>query len=112
MDGAVGELRIGLRTVSGGTAKMTGSELAPGKTYARISVADTGCGMDAATVSKIFDPFFTTKPPGEGTGLGLSMVHGIVERYGGTIEVQSEVGRGTTFEIFLPLSDTRETVPA
>jgi PAS domain S-box-containing protein len=75
-------------------------------TYACLEVADTGCGMDEATQARIFDPFFTTKKQGEGSGLGLSIVHGIVRDHGGFIRVHSALGRGTTFEIFLPV--TRE----
>ncbi len=73
--------------------------------YARISVRDSGTGMSDATIDKIFDPFFTTKGTGEGTGLGLSVVHGIVENHGGTIEVESELGKGSVFHILLPLVD-------
>ena len=82
----------------------TVGRLRPGP-YARIDVADTGVGMEAAQVERIFDPFFTTKRVGEGTGLGLSLVHGIVLDHDAALEVASHAGRGTTFSIFLPLSD-------
>jgi signal transduction histidine kinase len=69
---------------------------------ARLVVEDTGCGMAVDVKERIFDPFFTTKDVGEGTGLGLSLVHGIVTAHGGSIEVESCVGRGSRFEIHLP----------
>ena len=69
----------------------------------RLAIADTGPGIPAEIRAKIFEPFFTTKPPGEGTGLGLSLCRGIVEEHGGTIGVESEPGRGTTFLIRLPV---------
>jgi two-component system NtrC family sensor kinase len=72
-----------------------------------IIVADTGCGIPEAHLTKIFDPFFTTKPEGKGTGLGLSICHGIVDKLGGHISVSSEVGKGSTFVVTLPVNQKR-----
>jgi PAS domain S-box-containing protein len=85
--------------------------------YLRLSVSDTGYGISPDVMERIFDPFFTTKKPGEGTGLGLSVVQGIVQGHGGAVTVESEMGKGSTFTVYLPVSgrgdgeDAGENVP-
>jgi two-component system cell cycle sensor histidine kinase/response regulator CckA len=90
----------------------TGAEEVPDPTatgrYAVLVVADTGCGMPPETVARVFEPFFTTKPAGEGTGLGLSTIYGIVKQTDGDVSVESEPGRGTTFKVFVPLLERSE----
>jgi len=78
--------------------------------YTKLTVRDNGCGMEPSTIEHIFEPFFTTKKEGEGTGLGLSVVYGIVKDHGGTIHVASQRDKGTTFTVLLPLIE-RETMP-
>jgi PAS domain S-box-containing protein len=83
------------------------TNLSPG-TYHRLSIKDTGCGMEKEIMDRIFDPYFTTKEKGEGTGLGLSVVHGIVKNHDGAITVESEPGRGTVFYVFLPVAEMED----
>jgi CheY-like chemotaxis protein len=103
MNDQKGQLKITLDTiVVDDSERRMFSHIAAGECV-RLSVSDTGCGMSAETVERIFEPFFTTKAAGHGTGLGLSVVHGIVRSHRGAIRVSSELNRGTTFEIFFPV---------
>jgi PAS domain S-box-containing protein len=102
MKGKPGRLEIRLERCPVDVAHAAAQpRLSPGL-YARVSVSDTGCGMDQATQRRIFEPFFTTKPPGEGTGLGLSVVHGIMDSHDGAVTVYSHPGEGTVFHLYFP----------
>ncbi len=110
-----GHIEIGLSTQAG-ALDAAGDEPAGGEKtgaeHARLWVADTGAGMDNAVRERLFEPFFTTKPVGQGTGLGLSVVHGIVHSHGGQIQVTSRPGGGARFEVLLPTLDCAAPAPA
>jgi len=104
---------ISIQTANAGLAEdfaRTHPGSAPGR-YVTLSVSDTGTGIGAETLAHIFEPFFTTKEPGKGTGLGLSTVYGIVKQSGGYITVDSKLGLGTTFRVYLPCVDETEEFP-
>ncbi|WP_243438558.1 PAS domain-containing hybrid sensor histidine kinase/response regulator [Fundidesulfovibrio soli] len=104
MRGRGGSLSVALaRHEAHGGDPSGDTALAPGE-YALLTVGDTGHGMDASLLEKIFVPFFTTKRPGEGTGMGLATVHGIVRSLGGAVRAESELGRGSLFRVYLPLA--------
>ena len=109
-EGGTVTIRTSNETVSQPVAR--GSAIMPAGDYVRIDVADTGTGIPSENLGKIFDPFFTTKPVGQGTGLGLATVYGIVKQSGGFITVDSELGKGATFTIFLPRFEGDATAAA
>jgi signal transduction histidine kinase/ActR/RegA family two-component response regulator len=111
MRGRPGRLEITLepKGVDEAFAKQN-PDLRPGQ-YARLCVRDNGCGMPGELLDRIFEPFFTTKEPGQGTGLGLSVVHGIVKSHDGVILVQSQPDQGTEFQIFLPVQEKSQMAP-
>jgi len=102
MEETGGELRVGLKEVELGEHDVTIPDMIPG-VYACLAVADTGMGMDKDVTEKIFNPFFTTKEIGKGTGMGLSVVHGIVKSMGGSIHVYSEPEKGSEFHVYFPV---------
>ena len=106
-DGGVLEISLDSMTLDESTAQSY--ELSPGR-YVKLTVNDTGHGIDPEIKNRIFDPYFTTREVGKGSGMGLAVVHGIVTNHDGAISVDSEVGKGTSFSIFFPISE-REPVP-
>ncbi len=112
MEKTGGELKVNLKEIELCKHDIIAPEMNPG-VYACLSVADTGKGMDKKLIQKIFDPFFTTKEEGKGTGMGLSVVHGIVKDMGGAIQVYSEPDIGTEFKVYIPVetsSDEKQNV--
>jgi nitrogen-specific signal transduction histidine kinase/ActR/RegA family two-component response regulator len=97
-----GKISVRLREVEIGFGQLPESDLLPGR-YAVLSVSDTGIGIEPAIMPKIFEPYFTTKEPGKGTGLGLAVVYGIAREHHGDIKAYSELGKGTTFNVYLPI---------
>ncbi len=109
---AGGVLSLSLDTQVAGEDDRARHQLTAGRRYVRLAVGDTGCGMAGEMIPSIFDPYFTTKQQGEGTGLGLAVVHGIVRDYDGAIDVVSDPGRGSIFTVYLPLFVDEQHEPA
>jgi CheY-like chemotaxis protein len=105
-----GVLTIRTSTVAITEIPTIDDDLKPGD-YALLEIEDTGSGMPPDVVARVFEPFFTTKTSGHGTGLGLSMVYGFAKQSGGTVTIESQPGRGTTFRLFLPLAENEEADP-
>jgi len=103
MEGQGGDLTLGLDIV-----EKSGIDAEGVREYIRIIVADSGAGIDPATLDRIFEPYYTTKPSGKGTGMGLAVVHGIVKNHEGRIEVESEPGTGTVFKVYFPVISGEE----
>jgi len=107
-NGGILEIRLVNITIDS-NSKDIFPDLIPG-TYHQLSIIDTGSGMEKEVMDRIFDPYFTTKDKGEGTGLGLSVVHGIVKNHQGIINVESETGKGSAFHVFLPVAEEEEKI--
>ncbi|MBU0485981.1 MAG: response regulator [Proteobacteria bacterium] len=105
MKGHTGMVEVTLEEVDLASEMITRYQTIGAGAYVKLSVRDTGCGIEPIIIDRIFEPFFTTKPVGDGTGMGLSVVHGIVKSYGGAITVDSKPGKGSTFNVFLPRID-------
>ena len=103
-----GTLTVTLADVLETDAVTPPSDLGKPERFVRLTVSDTGAGIEPDVVERIFDPFFTTKKQGEGTGMGLAMVHGIVKRHDGYLQLENHPGEGATFHVFLPLTSTEE----
>jgi len=110
LDRNPGKISVSLRQVEIAHSNRPMFSLPPGP-YARLGVSDTGSGIPPDLMSKIFEPYFTTKKNGEGTGLGLATVYGIVREHGGDIKIKSRPGTGSTFEVYLPLTDKGASSP-
>ena len=106
-----GEISIELRPAHLGNPRAAALQALRQGDYVVLSVRDTGCGMDAATMERIFDPFFTTKEVGRGTGLGLAVIHGLISACGGGITVASELGKGSEFCVYLPVISVQSETP-
>ncbi|EGY24754.1 sensory box protein [Desulfovibrio sp. A2] len=109
-DGGVLDVAVDTLDLGGDEVLRGYPELSPGR-YVLLSVADSGLGMTAAQLERVFEPFFTTKPLGTGTGLGLSMVHGIARKHGGTVRAYSQPGQGARFDVLLPLLEPEASPP-
>jgi len=107
---AGGQLTVALETVDVDAAFALSHVPLESGPHARLTVADTGIGIDSVTLERIFEPFFTTKQPGRGTGLGLAVVHGIVQSHEGAVTVESQPGVGTTFHVYLPVTAVPKSV--
>ena len=106
-----GRLKLGVRRLALKVEDLGQRAQARPGLFACFTATDTGCGMDEATLKRMFEPFFTTKPSGKGTGLGLATVHGIAAQHQGWVEVESVVGEGTTFRVFLPAAEAPAPPP-